>query len=170
MSLAIDGTGAAHVAFAGPAPAYGLQYATNRGGSWTSRVLEDGSILSVAIAVDGNGKVHLVYSNNAGELKHASDATGAWSSEMLEDEGGPSHASLALDSAGRAHVSYTDGRYGGELHYLSNASGTWRMAVVDSADYDHGGGLTDTAIAVDRQGNAHIAYYRGTALRYATNR
>lgn len=170
VSLAIDGTGAAHVAFAGPAPAYGLQYATNRGGSWTSSVLEDGYVPSVAIAVDGNDKVHLAYSTNAGELKYASDVTGAWTSEVLENAGGPNHVSLALDSAGRAHISYMDGRYGGELHYLTNASGTWRMAAVDQADYDYGGGLTDTAIAVDRQGNAHIAYYRGTELRYATNR
>ncbi|HEX4912796.1 MAG TPA: hypothetical protein VFV51_02510, partial [Vicinamibacterales bacterium] len=144
VSLAIDGAGAAHVAFFGPAPAYGLQYATNRGGSWTSSVLEAGYMLSVAIAVDDNDKVHLVYSNNAGELKIASDATGAWSSEVLEDEGGPNHASLALDPAGKAHVSYTDGRYGGELRYLTNASGSWRMALVDAADYDNGGGLTDT--------------------------
>lgn len=170
VSLVIDDTGTAHVAFAGPAPAYGLQYATNRGGRWTSSMLEAGYFLSVAIAVDGNDKVHLVYSNNAGELKYASDATGAWSSEVLEDEGGPNHASLALDSAGRTHVSYTDGRFGGELRYLTNASGPWRMALVDSADYDNGGGLADTAVAVDAQGNAHIAYYRGTALRYATNR
>jgi hypothetical protein len=170
VSLAIDGNGAAHVAFGGPAPEYGLRYATNRGGSWTTSVLDDVYILSVAIAVDSNDKVHLVYSNNASELKYASDVTGTWTSEVLEDEGSPNHASLALDPAGRVHVSYTDGRFGGELRYLTNASGTWRMAVLDSADYDNGGGLTDTAIAVDRQGRAHIAYYRGTALRYATNR
>jgi hypothetical protein len=170
VSLAIDGTGAAHVAVGGPAPAYGLLYATNRGGSWTSSAVDGSYVLSVAIAVDGNGKVHLVYSNNAGELKYTSDATGAWTTDVLEDEGAPSHASLALDPAGRAHVSYTDGRYGGELRYLTNASGSWRMAVLDSADYDYYGGQTDTAIAVDRQGSVHIAYYRGTTLRYATNR
>jgi hypothetical protein len=170
IALAVDRTGAAHVAWNGAAPDYGLQYATNRGGSWATSALESGYTRSISIAVDGSDKVHVAYVNAAGELKYASDATGSWVSEVLVGEGGPDHASLALDPAGKAHISYLYGRYGGELHYLTNATGTWRLALVDAADYDNGGVSTDTAVAVDAQGRAHIAYYLGTALRYATDR
>jgi hypothetical protein len=96
--------------------------------------------------------------------------TGAWASGVLEHAGSPNHASLALDAAGKAHISYTDGRYNGEVRYLTNASGAWRLIPVDAADYDNGSVSTDTVIAVDAQGKVHIAYYRGTGLRYATNR
>jgi hypothetical protein len=169
VSLAVDHAGAAHVAFNGAPPDYGLQYATNRGGAWTTTMLDTGYANGVSLAVDAGDKVHIVYSS-AGALKYAQDLSGAWVSDVLQDTGSPNHAGLALDAAGEAHISYVDGRNGGELRYLSNTSGSWRAIPVDVADYDSGGVSTDTAIAMDRQGKVHIAYYRGTALRYTTNR
>lgn len=170
LSLGVDSTGAAHVAYAGEFPGYGLRYATNRGGSWIVAALDSANITRLALAVDVNDKVHIAYTNNVAELKYAEDVTGAWLIEVIDSDGGPNHPALALDANGKAHVSYVDGEYGGELRYMSNATGSWRLLNIDVADSDFAASATDTAVAVDAQGKVHIGYYREGGLRYATNR
>jgi hypothetical protein len=170
LSLGVDSTGAAHIAYAGKFPGYGLRYATNRGGSWTVTALDPGNITRLALAVDVNDKVHIVYTSNLAELKYAEDVTGDWLVQVLDSDGGPNHPALAIDASGKAHVSYVDGQYGGELRYTTNSTGSWRLLNVDVADSDFAASAMDTAAAVDTQGKVHIAYYRDGRLRYATNR
>jgi hypothetical protein len=167
LSLVVDAAGAAHVAWSGDYPAYGLQYATNRGGTWVVTTLDTPYITSVSLAVDAQDKAHIAYTDNAGNLKYARDAMGAWVVDVLVSSGAPGRAALAVDAGGYVYVSYVDGQYG-ELRYLGNASGAWRTLVIDRADADTGS--TDTAIAVDAQGRVHFGYYQGGTLRYATNR
>jgi len=170
LALGVDSTGAAHVAYPGEFPGYGLRYATNRGGSWAVSTIDPGNITRLALAVDANDKAHIAYTNNIAELKYATDVTGAWATEVLEDAGGPNHPAIALDAGGKVYVSYVDGEYGGELRYTTNAAGSWRLVKIDAADSDFGGSATDTAVAVDAQGKLHITYYRDGGLTYATNR
>jgi hypothetical protein len=75
------------------------------------------------------------------------------------------YASLALDAAGYAHVSYLDhSNY--RLKYAQNLAGTWQSEVVDP-NTEAG---WYSALALDAAGNAHISYYAswpGLDLKYA---
>ena len=77
------------------------------------------------------------------------------------------HASIALDSSGKAHISYYD-YTNKDLKYATNASGAWVTTMVDSSGSVGG----YTSIALDSSGKAHISYYDGYPnynLEYATN-
>ncbi len=163
LSLAVDVTGVAHIIYAGKYPDYGLKYASNQGGTWTSSTIDTGNILKLSAVVGANGKIHAAYYDNAHNIKYAhQDASGAWIIEFIfSDWGG--YPSLALDSVGKGHISYISGLNGGQIIYASNATGTWRFLPVDAADF------TDTAIALDSQGKAHISYFNGGNLKNATN-
>jgi hypothetical protein len=164
VSLGVDATGVAHVAYAGDSPDYGLKYATNSGGTWTVSTLDTGNMKQVSLAVDLNARVHSAYGNNLNQVKYAQNATGAWTVEVL---GGLNHPALALDAAGKAHVSYIGGPSGGELTYATNVGGSWRTIPIDTVNKF---AVTDTAISVDRQGKVHISYIRGSGIKYATNK
>jgi len=73
------------------------------------------------------------------------------------------HTSLAIDSAGRAHVSYLDEGNVSLKYAVQDGSG-WRIDTVDRPQYITG----DTSIALDRAGLPHIAYFDGGHLRYAS--
>jgi hypothetical protein len=169
VSLAVDATGVVHLAYAGDYPNYGLKYATNPGGTWSVSTLDSGSIAQVSLAVDLNGKAHIAYANNASELKYAQNTTGTWTVAVLDNSGNPNHPALVLDGAGHAHMSYANGQSGGTLGYATDATGSWQLVLVDAANSDLNG-ATDTAIAVDAQGNVHISYVRSGNIRYATNK
>ena len=77
-----------------------------------------------------------------------------------------SYTSIALDSSGKAYISYYDGT-NGDLKYATNASGSWVTTTVDSTG-DVG---RFTSIALDTFDKAYISYYDWTNadLKYATN-
>jgi hypothetical protein len=169
MSVAVDSTGAVHLAYAGDFPNYGLKYATNQGGTWTVSTLDSDNVEQVSLALDLNGNSHIAYANNFGELKYMQGATGAWTLTVLANSGSPNHPALAMDTAGHAHLSYASGQSGGSLVYATDAAGSWQFVLVDAANSNVNGGM-DTAIAVDTQGNLHISYVRDGNFRYATNK
>lgn len=75
------------------------------------------------------------------------------------------YASLALDAAGYAHVSY---RSPAGVAYATNSpAGTWSSETVDAA----AGAMGGTGIALDAAGKAHLSYYDAANARllYATN-
>ena len=76
------------------------------------------------------------------------------------------YTSIALDTSGKAHISYYD--FGNrDLKYTTNATGTWVTSTLDSS-----GDVGEyTSLALDSSGNVHISYYDDTNfnLKYATN-
>ncbi len=170
VSAAVDDAGGvSHIAYAGDFPDYGLKYASNPGGAWSVSNVDDGYIRQVSLAVDGNGKVHIVYDDNVSRLRYASNRSGAWVVETIESEGSPSYPSLAVDPAGNAHVSYYSNDVG-ELRYATNAAGGWRIIPVDAVGSVPLNGGADTAIALDTLGKAHVSYFSGGRLKYVTNK
>ena len=79
------------------------------------------------------------------------------------------YTSIALDTSGKAHISYLDWYYGNSaLKYATNGSGSWvTILTVDSS----GSVGAYTSHSVDTSGKAHISYFDGSnsALKYATN-
>lgn len=86
--------------------------------------------------------------------------------------------SIAVDSAGKFHISYHNQTTGG-LYYATNASGSLSIQPVDCCKTGFLASLgTNTSIAIDSKGKIHIAYKYEEgdilsagygALRYATN-
>jgi hypothetical protein len=74
------------------------------------------------------------------------------------------YASLALDGAGNAHISYYDAT-NGKLKYARWTGSGWLIVTPDSAG-DVG---QCTSLALDTAGNPHIAYldYTNRDLKYA---
>lgn len=160
--IAVDGAGAAHIAYLGGEQAdgsYQVHYMTDASGSWTDGVVaesQDAKSL-LALAVDTAGHASLVYKSQA-SLEYASDASGSWKTEQVDsfDASGPEDdscgaydVSIDLDSAGQAHVSYED--TSGNLKYAGFDSGQWTTSYVDTEG-------TQNQIRVDAAGHAHISY------------
>ena len=191
-SIMLDSSGKAHISYSSG----GLKYVTNTSGTWVITTVDSSSNsdsdelgTSNSIALDSSGKVHISYSayyydddsghvNTRYYLKYATNASGAWvittvdSGSNSRDNLG-SHNSIALDSAGKAHISYYEADYGDDddnfvhLKYATNSSGTWTTTTVDSSG-DVG---RDTSIALDSSNKAHISYLDSDNydLKYATN-
>jgi len=187
-SIALDSSGKVHISY------NGLRYATNVSGKWVTTTVDSSSNSDSdelgtynSIALDSSGKVHISYSayyydnddgneNSRYHLKYATNASGAWVITTV-DSGSNSHDnlgsanSIALDSAGKAHISYCEVDYGNDgltgLKYATNSSGTWTTTTVDSSGSEEG----STSIALDGSGKAHISYLDSDNydLKYATN-
>ena len=122
-------------------------------------------LTSRSIAVDSGGKPHIAYGQD--HLYHTYYDGSTWRQEVADASPQVGkHASIAIDAAGRFHISYYDAA-GGDLKYATNRSGKWTAATVDSS----GNVGTYTAIALDGAGNVHISYYDATNLdlKYATD-
>ena len=169
LSLSIDSSGAAHIAYIGSQPDYGLYYATNKGGIWSTPPVDQGYIEQVSIAVDPDDKAHIVYADNLGQLRYAQNVSGVWLIELLENAGSPKYPAISVDTAGKAHISYLDSQYV-ELRYTTNQSGVWQTIPIDHVGFVPLSRGANTDIAQDSQGNIYISYYRSGNLMYATNR
>jgi hypothetical protein len=96
---------------------------------------------------------------------YAKNTMGFWETEVV-DTGDCSgvYNSLAIDSNGKAHISYDD-HINYNLKYATNASGSWVVETVDST------GIAGwyNSLALDSNDKVHISYYGDGNLKYATN-
>lgn len=160
--IAVDGNGAAYIAYLGEAQAdgsYPVHYMTDASGSWTDSAVaasQDGKTL-LGLAVDAAGHADLVYKSQA-QLEYASDISGSWKVTQVDsfDAAGPEDdscgaydVSIALDSAGQPHLSYED--TSGNLKYASLGTRQWATSYVDTEG-------TQNQIRMDASGHAHISY------------
>ena len=83
----------------------------------------------------------------------------------LDKNSGNSRNSIAVDSSGNVHISYSSHYF--ILKYATNASGAWVTTTVDTTS-DSAGDVG--GIAIDASGNAHISYSDDDNgyLKYAT--
>jgi len=168
--IALDPLGYPHLAYTlGGA----IMHATNAGGSWTTEPIgADGE--NVHIAVDRSGKIHMGFLERPlldVYLKYAVKVYGAWEIETVDPEAGSGPysclISMAVDSLGRAHMSYRD-YLNVELKCAS--SGVWVTFTVDTAELVR---ESSTAIALDSTDGLHLSYQtwssaKGDSLAYAT--
>ncbi|MBH0197948.1 MAG: fibronectin type III domain-containing protein [Nitrospira sp.] len=176
-SIATDSASKAHLHYlsldqTGTTDIIRSYYVMNVTGAWTPLLVrqDSGSYSgyyppSADIALDSQNTVHVsVLDFNS--LYHAIYASGTWKPDSLGTAtcGG----SLAVDSAGKAHIGYIGGSSQDELRYATNTSGSWTSSVAGGAARGCPGG--STSLGVDAAGAAHIAY-RGidNSLKYATN-
>ncbi|MGC9399616.1 MAG: hypothetical protein ACP5HM_10835 [Anaerolineae bacterium] len=170
-SIALDGTGAIHVAYQSTDPlafSTDIWHATYGGSNWnfdritnsTWRMDEHPSL-----ALDGSHKAHVAWQvSDAGstpEIVYGTDAGGTWiTTTLTANVDHDTHPSLATDGSGKVHVVYEHfgDRY--YIHYASNASGTWFTDTVASAtNHDALLAGNDYALAVDDAGYVHAVYH-----------
>jgi len=168
-AIALDQSGKVHISFFVEGTDE-VKYATNKSGSWVVETVESGisSLFSEsthsAIGIDANGNAHICYPNfNMSGLRYATNASGNWAFTWITTSGGAENTSLAMDDAGKVHISYNTVL--GGVRYATNEHGAWIVDSVDgSVDAEH------TSIALDAAGVPHISYHDDTnhSLRYAT--
>jgi hypothetical protein len=111
---------------------------------------------STTICVDANDHVHICYLSFDSEyneigLKYATNADGDWHTETADPGGAGYHCSMAIDSNGKAHLSYIQG-HGSGFKYATNKDGSWQSQLIDTTAH------WTTSIAIDPENNAHIVY------------
>ena len=127
------------------------------------------------IGVDGQGAAHISYRTLDAGLGYATNTRGCWSGEeVYRGRTGSAQVSvarenaLALDSAGRPHISfsYSDG-HAEDLMVATNKTGAWVATTVDS---ELSVGL-ENSIALDANGAMRISHWKWNdeTLRYSAN-
>jgi len=175
-SIALDSADYAHISHF-DANFYDLYYETNASGKWVQVRVDGGGIggkvgYTTSIVVDASDYVHISYMDLQNtNLKYATNASGQWTN-VNADSGGDVGlgSSIAVDSAGKAHISYCDDN--DILKYASNVTGIFLSENVDG----DAPGCVRTSIALDSSDKVHISYYTDletvvapAKLKYATN-
>jgi hypothetical protein len=156
VSLALDGSGVPHIAFAtqgGSPSAQRMRYASWNGSAWTDTVVQTQTSNRVglypSLAIDGTTP-HVSYIDctvssgdwrscpSGGRLMYATTAGGAWTTIRVDPETVPAdpatysidgYTSLALDSAGRPHIAYYE-KVATQLKYATYDGTSWATSVV----------------------------------------
>ncbi|HEY8427784.1 MAG TPA: hypothetical protein VIL20_05395 [Sandaracinaceae bacterium] len=122
-------------------------------GAWAFDELDDRVEQPLALAIDGEGGVHVAY--GGGELRYAPREGGAWARSTIAFDRAHERMDLAVDAAGGLHLSYT-GRSDGsrEIRYASAPHGgaSWTVESVGVS------ALHGVAMAMDRWGVIHAAH------------
>jgi hypothetical protein len=166
LDIAVDAQDVPHVTFhIFTAGSDELRYGVRTGGGWTVEDVDPGNNdvgKYNSIAIDSQGRPHVVYwDETATDLKYAVK-NGAWSIETAV--GGSDFgrfADLALDTADRPHVVYYwDSQ--GRARYHTKIGSSWIGYAVDLADADYIG------VALDPAGTPAILTHSGGYLNVYT--
>ena len=150
-----------------------LTYARYDGAAWVTATVDGAgpSGENTALAVDAAGRPHIAYCkadpswSPCVELRYASYDGAAWVTATVDSTSGAGrNPSLALDAAGRPHVSY-QGPPGYSLKYAYHDGAAWHVETVD----DGAGAGAYSSLALDTAGRPRIAYYGDyvVGVRYA---
>ncbi|HQY06516.1 MAG TPA: hypothetical protein PLQ52_10670 [Lacunisphaera sp.] len=141
-----------------------INYATYNGSAWTTSTITNagasgGSWLDLAL--DGSGNAHLAYyySNafGTGELRYTYYDGSAWQTATVDNSATNLglYASLALDTAGQAHITYLNNTSGDLKYALMNGTTVLSTETVDALG--NVGQWTD--IELDGANGVHVSYY-----------
>jgi len=128
-SIALDSNGKVHISYYDNTTGnYDLKYATNATGSWVLSVIDSAGNTgyfdyqtSIAVTGTTTTQVYISYFDRINtSLKYATNASGSWVSSTVDSNGDIGYySSIALDSNGKAHISYYDFSYR-DLMYATN--------------------------------------------------
>ena len=155
-----------------------LRFGERNSGSWTFTTV-DANPFSAGLfssqKLDGQGNPRIAYHNEGGAgfvLRYAERNAGVWTIETPDAVGATGYqTSLALDQDANPRISYYS-LTAGALKFAAKNAGVWSTEIVDMTGPPNTNAFPDrlTSIALDSQGNPHIAYYDNLhgKLRYAS--
>ena len=164
-ALAIDKAGNLHIAYYDEQQ-NSLKYAF-RGSQkrWDIMTVEASAGTYVSIAVDALGHPHFAYNTHFETGLHYAYWDGrVWHRLLIDDEATDHFLSMQLDSKGDPYISYyreayPDRTYALYLKYAHFDGTTWYVETVDN--HKHTGKFN--SLALDADGNPHIAYWQQEA-------
>lgn len=146
-----------------------LKYVTNVSGNWVMQTLSGNSVVEImpAIAVDGQGAVHVSYlfeddnDLTPSTMQYVTNKTGSWIIETADTCGAYSgaYASIALDSSGNPNISYYDSSFG-SLRFTRKIGNVWECTRFD-ANVNVNDGLY-TSLLLDANDDIFISHYDAT--------
>jgi hypothetical protein len=168
-ALALDAAGHAHVAWASCDYGLGdcdLLHAYYDGTAWQVTTVDGAGDVGAgnSLSLDAAGYDHISYADwTSGTLKYAQYDGATWQIAVVDSAGYYGTTSLALDAAGRPHISYYSST---GLRYAYNDNTGWQIQTLDTTEY---AGACNS-LALDAAGRPHIAYTTGQydpVLHYA---
>jgi hypothetical protein len=170
--IEVDSRGNLHVAFTAPSSDSpggkgSLYYATNARGGWSVSLLDDvHEVEDVALARGPADDLHVAYTAWVRDdtrlgpptVRYVSIGGPGSASELVDASG--SHPAIAVNSAGRVHVTYSADF---DLVHATRTAGTWTIETVGlEAEFSD--------LALDSRGNVHAIFSAGIQdYGYATN-
>ena len=157
-ALSLDEAGYPHIIYAGQGF---LGYLRWTGSAWEDQpvVGQENNFGAGSIALDSRGAAHIGYIARDAygdlDLQHVTLLYGVWTAETVDRarDRGLLGSSLAVDSAGRPHVSYRSRN--GTLQYATWTGANWVSETVDGAQ---GSIIGQTSLHMDANGAPHIVY------------
>jgi ELWxxDGT repeat protein len=144
---------------------YSLAMMYRWGGTWTETLLDNGTDTGYhpSVAIDRQGAIHIAYIDDYNdELRYATNASGSWvfrtlGSSTYDNDNGRGTAIVVHPITDAVHIVTTinDNTYR-DLQYHTNESGSWVNTTITNTLSDEG---HDPAMAMDGDGNLHVAYY-----------
>jgi hypothetical protein len=170
-ALGLDADGRPHISYYDEAN-QALKYAYRAPTGWQIETVDGGSQVAPlsSLAVDAAGYPHIAYQDEAlSATKYAYRSAAGWQIETVGDAESTSRhcLSLALDSAGWAHVVYHGA---GGLHYARRSSTGWQEEVVPTSSYDYYTLVLDgndhPSMGSSNGADLHIARWTGAAWEH----
>ncbi|MBL6882574.1 MAG: thrombospondin type 3 repeat-containing protein [Candidatus Poseidoniaceae archaeon] len=145
------------------------------GSSWTSTQVTTGAKVGpVGIALDSNNHPHISftgYQQYCGNgLRLASFDGASWSTNIIESGSNKGcDSAIIIDGNDNAYIAFQD-RDQAKLKFTTNKSGSWITYAPDSGGYNIAYPGYYSSLAMDDQGQFHIAHYDSDNddLRYST--
>ena len=172
--MVVDDNDELHVAYS--AQGEKLVYQHYDGQDWNGGVVSSyARFAPVGIAVDSNNQPHISYSQTGqwcgNGLRLASFDGSAWTTQSVDAGSNKGcDSSIVIDENDHVYIAYQD-RDNSKLKFATNKSGSWLSYSPDASSFGntmHPGYAT--SLAMDEQGQFHIAHYDSDNedLRYST--
>ena len=154
-----------------------LMYVALTDHEWVKQQIDPGSgtiSYHCSIAVGADGVPHLGWYHEYlpggaqySHFRHGALENGVWMVRSVDGGISGKWSSMAIDSKGFPHASYSQFAHGGDLEYAEWDGDSWKVTTVDSSENAHSYRGFDNSLILSPDGSAHISYFDGRTLKYA---